>query len=198
MKSLIAWIALFASAPALAGGIIGNGGSTVNCPHKPPELLDLYEGRALYGFELSPGIPAQGEPLEIAEKLLGRMFNYDPSYYVRVKDGLKHVTEVMRMIAPGESLTPLPDVFPVVLPSGCVLGQLANYNDLEDVVRVDGGIWAQLTDAQRAALLMHEAVYKVERELRFAQDSVISRRVVAHLFGDEALTDRMWAGIWSN
>lgn len=163
-----------------AGVISGGGGKGVVCRNadgtiQSAETLDLYEGRVFYGLQ---------SPIESNE-----------SAEIQVKQALQRIPEIhrgiiglyaqkvqqnLRLAPRGSELTPINDSFEAVLPTGCKAEQLANYYN-DSLILINQDIWNGLNETNKAALILHEAVYAVERILG-ARDSRRSRHVVASIF----------------
>ena len=86
----------------------------------------------------------------------------------------------MTFLPAGTELKDVDDSFDVVFPSGCKAEQLAHYYS-DDKILVNSDIWQHLTETDRAALILHEAIYRLNRSVG-AADSRQSRHVVMSLF----------------
>ena len=90
-----------------------------------------------------------------------------------------------KMLIPGNNykIPPVSDSHPRILPSGkrCDLEQIAVYTDGNNQVHFVGAIWKKLNNINKAALLVHEALY---RNLRMMGDkfSDQTRKAVGYLF----------------
>lgn len=184
---------LAATAWAGDGQVIGNGGNAVYCKTPVPSarLLDLYEGQIFYGVKPPVYLTLPREPIAWAKRQVERLTPLDPDYAGLVKDELGVVMRKFRLLPAGHSLVYIPDSFHVAVPAECAIRQLAIYSKDFGLV-VDGDLWALMSDFERGALLVHEAVYKVERDLVKATDSIATRRIVAYLFSGEELTLQAW------
>lgn len=87
----------------------------------------------------------------------------------------------------GTRLPYTPDVNPSFLPkdSRCSLETTANYSDAKNTLLVDMEIFSLLSPTDQAALLVHEAAYKVNRIFSHEVSSENTRRMVARLFSKE-------------
>jgi hypothetical protein len=82
------------------------------------------------------------------------------------------------------------DIVPTILAkkAGCQLELTAYYDDKklfnghQGVLEIDGEIYGKLSNTHKAALLMHEAVYKMNRVLGNETTSENTRKLVAALF----------------
>jgi hypothetical protein len=68
----------------------------------------------------------------------------------------------MRILPTGIGLSPIDDYHSIVLPKYCKIMQLARY-EINEIISVDGDIWDNLNNTNRAALLVHEALYRYLR-----------------------------------
>ncbi len=90
-----------------------------------------------------------------------------------------------KLLIPGDiSIPSIGDSNPRIIPKkkGCEIEQVAIYKDGTNEVRFVENIWNQLSTNDKAALLIHEALY---RQLRLMGDmtSDRTRKVIGHLFG---------------
>jgi hypothetical protein len=90
-----------------------------------------------------------------------------------------------KMLIPGDdfAIPPVGDSHPLVLPTqkGCAIEQIALYTDGNDAVHFVGGIWNSLDNVNKAALLIHEILY---RRLRGMGDTTSdqTRKANGYLF----------------
>lgn len=185
VRSLIAFflVASFASSSAFAGGMEGGGGKSVVCRNtdgtiRSAEVLDLYEGRTVYE------LPYQESPREWQEQVLEIFkaasvpvsISLPPSgIYDWYLNAIAHLV----FLPDGTSLKPIDDSFEVIVPRGCSLEQAVNYQNDRRIL-VDGEVWRALSETQKAALLIHEAVYRVLRS-HGETDSRRARHLTAHI-----------------
>jgi hypothetical protein len=178
---------------AFAGAISGGGGKSVVCRdanHKiqTAELLDLFEGRIMYGRKIV--YSADGVEKQLATAFGKTVLNHQMQYDQTALDIQAH----LRMLPPSISLLPVDDAVEVIVPVGCALEQLVNYVN-HDAILVSQEIWDQLNETNRAAALAHEAFYKNERENYGATDSRRSRNVISELFSDHGAFEDPQAGV---
>ncbi|WP_413293528.1 hypothetical protein ACLSU7_00320 [Bdellovibrio sp. HCB185ZH] len=170
------------------GGVDGGGGKSVVCRNSKGQItsaqtLDLFEAKNVYNLKL---IQFKGSAEEISAKVqaklkdsIGSGYDYNP-FYARVN-------RIMKFVPPSAVIKPIDDAAEVVLPKNCQLEQLAHYVD-DETLLVSQEIWNHLSNAEKAALISHEAVYRVDRAFG-AKDSRRARRIVAHLFSDFTLEE---------
>lgn len=160
------------------GGVDGGGGKSVVCRNDQQQIisaqsLDLYEGRTLYGLHIQTSDESMNLQIEKALKT----FAGDQSiikYYVSI------VKEKMTLLPAGTQLSEVSDSYDIVFPKGCKSEQLARYYSDEKIF-VNSDIWSLLSQTDKAALILHEAIYKVNR-MYGAMDSRQSRHIVMSLF----------------
>jgi hypothetical protein len=180
MKKIFVTVLLLAGMQAHAtGAISGGGGKGVVCRDPSgaitsAQTLDLYEGRVLYGLN----IPVFNK-VTMQTQLAHALSIIPKSVRPLIEGYANSVQQNMRLVH-GIDLQPIDDALVVALPQGCMAEQLANYFSDTNVV-VNGDIWDRMSESDRAALILHEAVYKAAR-LYGATDSQRSRHVVASLF----------------
>lgn len=180
------------------GSDVGNGGDVVFCatPVARAEMLDLYEGRELYGLKIQQLRSVKLSDENLARKMIEKIDRVDPHYYEWVATELEKVLKMRRYLSPNTALTPIPDSGHPIFPRNCRVTQLANYIDNFGIL-IDRKYWGLLDITNRAAATVHEAVYKIERELNNAQNSIVSRRIVAFLFSTTELNADLWPKIRS-
>lgn len=83
-------------------------------------------------------------------------------------------------------MLPVDDANNVVVPNNCQLEQLANYTNQNQIL-VNGEIYNSLNDSNKAALVVHEALFKIFR-MYGATNSVRARKSVALGFSNIDLT----------
>lgn len=86
-----------------------------------------------------------------------------------------------RVLPKDVGLEPIDDVFPVIKPQGCKIEQTANFFNPEKIL-FDGEIWEALDNYNKAALILHEAMYWSDRLVGNATNSRRSRSIVGHMF----------------
>lgn len=92
-----------------------------------------------------------------------------------------------KMLIPGEDykIPPVGDSHPRVLPSSknCNVEQIAIYTDGDNQIHFVGSIWNHLNNVNKAALLIHETLYRTLRLVGGETTSDRTRKTVAYLFG---------------
>lgn len=91
----------------------------------------------------------------------------------------------IKFLPKGSHLTQVNDANPMALPKSCELRQLAHYID-DSLVLIDQEIWNVLDDLNKAAIILHEAIYRYERGPN-TLDSRHARKLVGYLFSNSNL-----------
>ncbi len=186
MKKVICTLIFSIAAVSVAQAYkeVGNGGTVVACPSANGipsyELLDLYEGRALYNLSYNPQTtPAKDQAhvwlqkLDISENLAGTEAS--------LAESLGTFIQQLHFLPSGTGLQPTNDIDTVVNAKGCQITQVINYRDTGEIY-VDQDVWRALTEFNRAALIVHEMVYSYLRGgTDLEKSSLRARRVTAQL-----------------
>jgi hypothetical protein len=202
--ALVSAIAVtFARAGGEGGGHVG-GGTGWTCREYDGSLrwirlVDLDEGRRLelripYGTEDAVKSRSIDQWLEYAEARLraasSRYFEIYADTKAHALAKLRHVQDSSFFRTPditGNTLRKRPD------PSSCGGGvlpeypeQIAYYDDALDTLQFNDALYddPRFTNLDRAALLVHEVIYRMYRTHKDAQDSSETRNIVGYLFSD--------------
>lgn len=164
---------------ASEGGVDGGGGNAIVCLNElgsiqSAELLDLFEGTSMYSLN----IQRSSRPME--EQLAQALQRVPPSSRDLIEAYTGIVRRNMTILPTDTKLDKVHDSFEVVLPKNCKVEQLARFYS-QDRILIDGEIWTKLEETDRAALILHEAIYAVNRVFG-ASDSRRSRHIVASIF----------------
>jgi len=183
MRGIIPLVIAFSGA-VYAGGDAGGGGKAVVCRDNnhsivSAQTLDLYEGRNIYDLYI-PDIA--GTPDQIVEVIKTRLLSTVDQPEFQIYPDIARVHDIFRLTGPGVVLLPVDDAAEVAVPDKCAIEQLANYID-DNLLSVQSDIWNALSNTEKAALIMHEAIYREERYWG-AKDSRRSRKIVANLFAN--------------
>ena len=145
------------------------------------ETLDLFEARNLYNLKPMPirKLATVDEIVSAVEKKLEHSIE-NPQ--LELFPEINKVRILMHLVRPEAVLNDVDDAGSVSAPSklgkNCQREQLANYTSEQDLF-VNQEIWNQLDNKNKAALILHEGIYKFER-IYGAKDSRRSRKVVAY------------------
>lgn len=180
---------------SIQGGVDGGGGKSVVCRNsdgsiKSAELLDIFEGRVMDKLTI-PSIKKDYFllGLEMVEKLSkGRGENF-----LKTLKSSFAFADVRKNILPeGVTLEPTDDSYHIILPDpkSCKVEQLAIYQ--QDSLYINGDIWKVLDDTNKAALMLHEGLYKIFRSFG-EKNSIRTRKHVARVFAGVEPT-----AVWSD
>lgn len=188
----------------IEGTVNGGGGKGVLCKkngQETLEILDLYEGRTLYGLDYSKKFNSLEEALQglrgdylqyFSEPLDIKMADIpdrDVTSQELIREKLdKEVSQTrnkIKFIEGSKNLKSTDDANEAVVEDDCESKQVALYYD-ENILLVDKKLWDKLDYLNQAALIYHEVIYKKARKAG-EKDSVQSRRIVSHLFSDKGL-----------
>lgn len=101
----------------------------------------------------------------------------------RFADAVQRIDENKLLVQSHSKIPPLADSNPRVLPAApnCEIEQIARYKDSNHRVHIQAPIWDKLSNVSKAALLVHEALYRRMREFG-ETNSDRTRTAVAYLF----------------
>lgn len=182
------------SGDVVEGTINGGGGKGVLCltgGQEKLETLDLYEGRIIYNLNIPENLNSEDEAFDfLAEKLANHFWN---PYSIEINEMKKSFREVLlkniytqiRFLDEKKSLKLVPDSAEVIVEDDCKMVQVAVYYN-ESALMVDQKLWNKMNWTNKAALIMHEMFYLMDRKAG-AKNSVHSRKAVARIFSTEGL-----------
>jgi hypothetical protein len=180
--------AVASTAAWAAEGTEGHGGSSIVCRNqdgsiRSAELMDLFEGRI---DPASLTISLRGESVDQQiHQALDRL-GFDPELKADAYEYLAELKSQLQIIPARYQLSPVHEVLPPVMPRGCEPEIVVNYMN-NNAVKFDKVIYddPQFSDTDRAALQVHEVIYRMgrERSQRLTESSKI-RPLVALLFAD--------------
>ncbi len=162
----------------------GHGGGSHFCPNKEAqESYDIYEGRKRYRLNFNT---TQSSIDEILDNAIKKVEQYNYSLAKRIETQVKFVTDPKIFVLDQEiQLTPIPDANILLVDKNCEYRQLANWDTATQQIFVDETIYEKLPVFHKAALILHEAVYKVARDTLKAQNSDLTRRFTAEILSLE-------------
>ncbi len=164
------------------GDRVGNGGDVVVCP-SGVELLDVYETK-LRKHPLKTFL--SNDPSLMAKELLDNTLKkFQPSRYKEYLKSLENFMDEAEFL-PGIELKDIDDSGIVVIPKGCHLEQIAiqrsnsemRPGDKRYVINLD--LWNSLDSFNQMALILHEILFREQRELRMGKSMVV-RGMVSQL-----------------
>lgn len=182
MKNLLISLIVLNSLNILAqdkAGVDGGGGKGVVCRDDnnqiiSAELLDLYEGRVQYGIS----VPLSDEP--VMDQVRNAIGYISEGKGENFKESLNFTAKLVnlkkRILPNGTGLEDIDDSHHVITTKDCAIEQLANFTKGNQVL-IDGEIWNKLNNTNKAALIVHEALYKQLRNYG-ATNSIRARKFV--------------------
>lgn len=177
----------------------GNGGGAHLCPNENSiQMYDIYEGITRYN--ITPDFDASMSVEQYIQKALAKMTLAHPGIGLKLKENLDYLMAKGHLIKRYNLNMPyIEDANILVVNIGCLYEQLANWDNVSGNVLVKGELFDRLDNLNKAALYVHEALYKFARDSINARNSDNVRRVVAEAFNAEAEFSHIkeWAS-WSN
>jgi len=188
-----------------AGG--SGGGGAYFCQGSPTQafLLDLWEAENLLGVKNRYEIDYSDKDDEIlfqAERAIKKLEVVDSEFYLKVSDALKFVMDKKNQRDTDEKIEVLPptDANPNIGMPGCPLKGLMYFIGKSeyiksDIVLINRNVYnALINNTHKAAIWVHEAVYKVLRDgvpsVAFLKNgSEGARRLTACLFSKKSCWD---------
>ncbi|KHD87383.1 MAG: hypothetical protein OM95_14900 [Bdellovibrio sp. ArHS] len=150
---------LLIASHANAGYEVGNGGDALLCDDRVV-LLDLDEAGGVHSFQLE----SITDPFERTQELLKAWQFLDPQRSAQWLRELEYLKNHIRWTAGGESLANISDEGPVKVPVECALNQAAvqSRDPINDsyTYDFDAQIWKMFDGNSKAALLIHEVLFK--------------------------------------
>lgn len=200
MLQCLTYLLALNTAHAIGTETSGGGGAAVcrDSQHKiiSAQLLDLYEGSVRFGFDLQrTEITPKDQVLDVISKV------QSPLLKKLITQSLIDVVERMVFLPTGIGMAPLTDLgsaYAAFVPEGCRI-EPVGYYEADGTLKVATAVYSALPKTDRAAFFLHEAIYKLARNLTFKQNSSDSRKSVAALFsgdvvvGNQALSELFYS-----
>ncbi len=170
----------------------GNGGGVIICGHKT-ELYDFYEGRDPRGHNIriwkSDKRLSRDHYLKEASKHIQRDL---PEVAGKVSAMVQKILAIPESELFGDiSIPVINDATITVIGDGCRYQQAANWDERFGKLFISKEIFEKLDPMNQAGLIIHEAIYKLSRESKVANEtSDAVREVVARVFSSELLTEK--------
>jgi hypothetical protein len=179
-----------------AGGVsIGNGGQAVVCKDAvtgkvTTEAFDLFESRVL--FETEYKFAEDEDPLTIALELAKKLDEGqggNEGSQDSIQGKVMYVAAKMHPINKKARLKLTEDSKEFVFPSDCEIVQTINFrNNMK--IWYDSNVWEALSNVDKAALYLHEAVYWHLRDAGVEKDSRRTRKIVSYMMSGGELSTR--------
>lgn len=186
LAPVITILLFVAPVPSFAGAISGGGGAAVVCRNADhsiasAELLDLYEGKVRFGYEIpeSPGLSADTQIATALDRL-----GDDRYVALKAKEFARDIIERIRYLPEGVSLNApldLGESYGAVVKEGCRMEGVGFY-EADGTLKIARPVFSALSTTQKAALILHEAIYKIDRTVENAANSARSRKLTAQFF----------------
>jgi hypothetical protein len=192
LKITMCFVVLAVGAQAFAGVGSSGGGPSVYCPGASDpagvaQLYDFFEGRLRRGFNIAVTNSITNE--DQAEFALKKLEVVDYVVAQDVREKYKALKAKINYLPAGIFMGPVVDLGtgePALIPADCQL-QYAGYFESSGQVSVSRLLYDDFTETEKAALLIHEALYAVARDMTHQSDSESTRVVNAFLFSTEKI-----------
>lgn len=147
------------------------------------ELLDLYEGREVYGFTIEEQESLEEALSEVREKwnVVFKDVKGITTPSAQLDEALASMT-----LADSEVKWETVESQPLItIAQGCFLERIAHRPD-SSTLQLNKKLWTAMNDTQRAAVLVHEALLAHDNSLKTSDEQRI-RKIVALLFSTQPL-----------
>jgi hypothetical protein len=177
--------------PAFAkatGGSVVNGGGGLVCPDGV-HLFDLFEA-TIPGEHSEDGLKIIDSTDDVEAQVRVQIAKLEravgPRFMERVLNAYKKSKQEAVDVPNGISIAPPTDVNNEFVKTGCdrQIQGVASYNDSKNRLNIDRKLYDRMSKTDQAALWVHEAIYKVLRELTPTQDSRLTRKIIGYLFSN--------------
>lgn len=172
------------------GGESSGGGGGFYCPgNDSAEVLDIWEGRAVFGYT----IPSSNEDIDAQiNKAAINLNRLAPHISEEVRQLALTLKKQARALPAGVKLAFPHDALPNFEKPNCQLQGLMFFDGDQDIVLYDPLLKSKLVSkTDEAALWMHEALYKVLRDQFGEETSVATRKAVACVFSSKGCIDQL-------
>jgi len=183
---LLAFLLIGSSTSFAAGGVDGGGGKSIVCRHpdgriKSTEVLDLYEGQIVHKLFYQESPKPWSDQIDDVLKNSG-LSEPTSRFGTDILRFLPVIKSKMHFLPDDTELNEVDDSHEPINRVNCKAEQTVNYLN-DNLILVSGLIWKSLSETQKAALVLHEAIYRVLREETPAEkNSKRSRHFNAFLF----------------
>jgi hypothetical protein len=164
----------------------GNGGGIHYCPLattiEKAQMYDVYEAFTRYDYN----IPQTDEPVEeIVKRALKKVAKQDTFLEAIIFKQVDYLLKGKHLLLRSNiDLTPISDHKILVKNKDCSYEQLANWDEKSGNVMVAKEYYELLDNISKAALILHEAIYKVGRDYFHDESSENTRRIVGEMLSD--------------
>ncbi len=167
------------------GGVVCSESSSHGESSVKVQLLDFWEGKKIRNLD----IPTDkvGNINDFVEIAISKLFAFNPELHKHVKKVLPIVIEAYAnkiVLENGIQIEAPNDAINQYTQSNCEVQGLALFSDVHNSITVNGNLINKLSLVDEAGLIIHEAVYKVMRDLYGVKDSVTARGITACIFSE--------------
>jgi len=175
--------------------VVGNGGDAVVCRDAmgsivAAEVLDLYEARIIHDRESN--LDASKTVAEILEDIRINLSMHETSLNKTLKEYTDSFEEETLFLDDVE-LSDIEDSAHIIVPNGCKVEQVVIQNEPSAFnpkrYTVNNEIWSKFDNLNKAAMTLHEALYRVFLENLTARDSRLVRLILSYLISDDLNTN---------
>jgi hypothetical protein len=170
-----------------------HGGGTIVCRNEQgkiisAELLDLWEGKKVRNLDILEEVESDADIPDLirrAVRILNEKGQIKMAKTVElVANGeLGVVNASLSFVSEGVGIAAPSDANAVFIPKGnCRIEGVGAYNDRYLTFFIDKELYSELSALNRAALFVHEGVYKYLRDTFHVEDSITARGITACLF----------------
>jgi hypothetical protein len=184
---------ILGAAQANAGVGSSGGGSAIVCRDGKHEIIsaqlyDLYEAGIYYSYHFTPSnISPRDQILNVTKKL-----DFDQFSRPLVLQTVQEIIQRIEFLPVGVSIAMPGDMGtnnPVIKPQACEVEGIGFYT-ADGKLRISRSVYAAFSNTDKAAFILHEALYQIHRELGGrggnVEDSQLARQMNAALFSDNA------------
>lgn len=170
----------------------GNGGHIVQCRNgdgsiRSRELLDIYEARDLMDLEPDLG-PSNLTEVEKALFVVQRLKAFDAGKAQELEEGIRTFFSEKNSVFVDGVLPYVADTGVTHVPEGCGLEQFAIRQEpqigTDRLFTISKPLWDSVSTDSRAALMLHELLYKMADKFNETSTSRRSRNFVSRLISD--------------
>lgn len=162
-----------------AGPIVSGGGYGVLCNSNNStslRVLDLYEAENRYDLTIIPKVQTIKENYNSSILNIKRLFkNIDPLPFSQADSAFEWF---FANSAFKEQITEVNDIGNTKqIPTSCQLVQIATFNDNQLKIEIHIHYWNMLSEQDKAALILHELMYRQFRELKYTTSERVRSNV---------------------
>lgn len=198
IQFLLAMVFNFGVFAAQASDRVGNGGDVLLCfkdLKTSYRMLDLFQAKHQFGLtvDLGPATLSFEEKVSYALDRLGRS---QPQRAEKYRQWSRQFFAEAELL-PGITLVDIPDTGAQVIPKDCTLAQIAVQRTEQEMIpgdkryTIDQDLWEKLDDDNKAALVLHELVYRETLQFTCPLSTVFVRYMTAHLMSQEIASVNM-------